>query len=84
MADEKGVKFEPPAASIRAQVESIVRARAVQIPRGFSNAVIRYETERGFSAAIVHRAGAHVEIVGWIGKAPGEQLRGGGEVAIIW
>lgn len=84
MPDLRGVQFEPPAPSIRAQTEALIRSSAEQIQRGFSNAVIRYGTERGLSAAIVHRAGAHVEIVGWIGKKPGEKLLGGGEVMFVW
>lgn len=80
----KGVQFEPPAASIRAQAEAIVREGAREIPAGFSNAVIRYRTDRGLQAAIVHRAGKHVEIVGWLGKKGGERVEAGTEVAFIW
>jgi hypothetical protein len=80
----KGVQFDPPAPSIRAAAEAIVRRAARELPRGFNHAVISYDTERGMNAAIVHRAGDYIEIVGWIGKAPGERVEGGGQVLLTW
>lgn len=79
-----GVSFEPPPRGLLADAMKIVEEQTRALPPGHRNAVVLVATDAGVNAAIVHRAGDHVGVTGWVGKRWGSSITGGGAVHLSW
>lgn len=81
----KGVEFTPPPTALLAHAEQLVSQMAEQLlPADAKGGVIAVGTDRGWNAAIVHRASDHFEIASWVGKSWGAGLTGGARVRATW
>lgn len=80
----KGVAFSAPPQSLLADATRLIDEMTRELPAGTNGALVGLATERGWNAAVVHRAGTQFHVVSWIGKSWGERLTGGGAIRASW
>jgi hypothetical protein len=79
-----GVAMNPPPASILDAVSKQVKDAVATLPPDGKGALVGVATTSGVNLALVHKAGEHVTVLGWIGKSWGQPLAGGAAVQIHW
>jgi hypothetical protein len=79
-----GVSYTPPPVSLMKEATRVVERTFAQLPKDANGAVIGVATEKGWNAAIAHRVGDKVQVVGWVGKSWGESITAGGAVKVVW
>lgn len=84
-AFDRGVAFTEPPTPILADATRIVSQLATDLlPPDAKGGVIGIATEKGWNAAVVHRAGDSFQVASWIGKSWGSGLTGGAAVRATW
>lgn len=84
MPDVPGVQFNaPPEKLIPDLRASIDRAMATLDP-GTRGAFVTVATTAGVNAALVTKAGDHVQVAAWVGKTWGGPIEGGTTVKVSW